>query len=207
MTSGVNPKTGKHYRFKNRQGTRNGRLVFIRVVGVNIHKHQIWEAVCDCGNIVETSSAHKTKSCGCLQREKASLRQIARKLPPEIKKQRIRDSAKKQRLKQKSCKIKSMQSRLSRLHRHALNRIGVLKTSPTFEELGYTVDDFVKHIEKQFIGKMSWENMNLWQIDHITPVSSAKTTEDVFALNQLSNLRPMWAVENNKKNNKKEFLL
>ncbi len=47
--------------------------------------------------------------------------------------------------------------------------------------------------------------MNQWQIDHIIPASSAKSEDD--ALNQLSKLRPMWAVDNNAKKNSRLSLL
>jgi hypothetical protein len=85
--------------------------------------------------------------------------------------------------------------------------VGAIKTSPTFEQLGYTVEDFVAHIERQFVKGMSWHNMRDWQIDHIIPVAEARTVEDVIALNQLSNLRPLWAKENNAKKAKRVSLV
>jgi hypothetical protein len=100
-----------------------------------------------------------------------------------------------------------MQARVSRLHRHALAQVGAIKTSPTFEQLGYTVDEFVAHIERQFVKGMGWHNMGQWQLDHVLPVSGAKDISDVVALNQLSNLRPMWAQDNNRKKNKRTSLL
>ena len=100
-----------------------------------------------------------------------------------------------------------MQARLSRLHRHALSQVGAIKTSPTFEALGYSASEFVAHIERQFAKGMGWHNMSQWQIDHILPISDAKTVEDVAALNQLPNLRPMWAPENNAKKNRRQSLL
>lgn len=103
--------------------------------------------------------------------------------------------------------IAVMHARLSRLHRHALSQVGAIKTSPTFEQLGYTVAEFVTHIERQFVKGMGWHNMSEWQIDHIVPVSEAKTERDVIALNQLSNLRPMWAAENNAKKARRVSLL
>lgn len=100
-----------------------------------------------------------------------------------------------------------MQSRLSRLHRWALKRVGGIKQSPTFDELGYSVCEFVAHMERQFLPHMGWHNMDEWQIDHIIPVSSAVTVEDVVRLNQLPNLRPMWSADNNRKKDKRESLL
>ena len=148
-----------------------------------------------------------TKSCGCLQRERAAELQRYKALPPEQKKANVKANAARQRLKRKTDPIKAMQARLSRLHRHALSQVGAIKTSPTFEALGYSVGEFVAHIERQFTKGMGWHNMDAWQIDHVLPISAAKTVEDVVALNQLSNLRPMWAPENNAKKNRRESLL
>jgi len=55
------------------------------------------------------------------------------------------------------------------------------------------------HIESQFTDGMSWENRADWHIDHIIPLASAKTQEDVLRLNHYSNLRPLWAIDNLKK--------
>lgn len=184
-----------------------GRLVFLRPLGENKHRHQIWEAQCDCGAVTTTSSPHKTKSCGCLLREIMADVQRAKALPPEEKRASLKASAAKQRARRKANPVTVMQSRLSRLHRHALSQVGAIKTSPTFEQLGYTADDFVAHIERQFTKGMGWHNMPSWQIDHIVPVSEAKNENDVVALNQLSNLRPMWAVENNRKKAKRHHLI
>lgn len=204
MPSGINPDTGLSYRFIDRSGQRNGRLVFMKHVGYNGHKQSKWLCKCDCGNETITTTP-KTKSCGCLHREIAANRCRARKLDNPISKTPEYRKAIKSKMRQNPAYV--MHSRISRLHRHALNQVCAIKTSPTFESLGYTVDEFVRHIERQFISGMSWENMSEWQIDHIIPISTAKTESDVVSLNQLSNLRPMWAAENNAKKNKIESLI
>lgn len=207
MPRRVDPKTGRGYRFKDWTGQRTGRLVFVRHIGINKHKHQVWEALCDCGAVTQTTMPRKTQSCGCLQREAAAKTQRNKALPPDAKRQSRKDSAARQRAKRKTDPIIAMQSRLSRLHRHALAQVGAIKTSPTFEQLGYTAEDFVAHIERQFLPGMGWHNMKQWQIDHILPVKDAKTEQDVVALNQLPNLRPMWAKENNAKKARRTHLL
>lgn len=207
MPRRLDPVTGKGFMFKDRVGTRNGRLVFTRFLGVAASKHSIWEAQCDCGEITQTSSPNKTQSCGCLQREKAAKIQLDKKMSADQKAQSRKLSAAKQRERRKADPLAVMQARLSRLHRHALIQVCAIKSSPTFEQLGYTAEEFVTHIEKQFIKGMDWSNMGDWQIDHIIPVSEAKTVGDVVALNQLSNLRPMWASENNAKKNRRTTLL
>jgi hypothetical protein len=54
---------------------------------------------------------------------------------------------------------------------------------------------------------MSWENYGThgWHIDHIIPLASAHTKEDVYRLWHYSNLRPLWAEDNWKKGAKNEF--
>lgn len=207
MPARLNPTTGKGYRFKDLTGQRSGRLTFVRHIGVNRHKHQVWEAVCDCGGVIELSRTAKTKSCGCLRREVAAQTQRNKAEPPHVREAKRKANAAKQRAKRKADPLKAMQARLSRLHRHALSQVNAIKTSPTFSHLGYTVEEFVVHIERQFTKGMTWGNLSEWQIDHIIPISTAQTVDDVVALNQLSNLRPMWAKENNAKKDKRLSLL
>lgn len=191
-------------------GERFGRIVAVSRIGPDVHGKVQWRCRCDCGSdcVITASSLRKgTKSCGCLQREASAARQRAKALPLEVKQEHIRSSRAKQREKRKGDPLALMHARLSRLHRHALVRIGSLKHSPTLEAFGYTALDFVKHIERQFVDGMGWHNMREWQVDHIIPISTAKTVADVIALNQLSNLRPMWAKENNAKKAKIDRLL
>lgn len=35
--------------------------------------------------------------------------------------------------------------------------------------VGYSRHDLVRHLERQFVQGMSWDNMGEWQIDHIVP--------------------------------------
>jgi hypothetical protein len=192
-------------------GQRVGRLAVLDRAGVDVHGKALWRCACDCGaeTIAVGASLRKgsKRSCGCLQREAAAATQRGKSLPPEIKRASVRASAAKQRVKRKADPIAMMQARLSRLHRHALRQVGAIKSSPTFTQLGYSVEQFVAHIERQFAKGMGWHNMSEWQIDHIVPVSSAKAADDVIALNQLPNLRPMWARENNAKKNARTHLI
>lgn len=76
------------------------------------------------------------------------------------------------------------------------------KDTKTTQILGCTIPEFKKHIESQFLSGMSWENRNLWHLDHIMPVSMAKTYDEVVRLNHYKNLRPMWASDNLRKSDK-----
>lgn len=58
-------------------GMKFGRLTAVRKLSERTPcNHILWECVCDCGNITKATSTDlkrgNTKSCGCLQREKAA---------------------------------------------------------------------------------------------------------------------------------------
>ena len=90
----------------------------------------------------------------------------------------------------------------------SLKSEGYAKSSSTNEILGCDSSAFCAHIERQFTKGMSWEKLGLEiHIDHIVPLATAKTKEDVFALNHYTNLRPCWADENMRKADKMEFLI
>lgn len=93
------------------------------------------------------------------------------------------------------------------LLKKAFDRNGYTKRSKSNEILGCDWDFFKKHLENQFLKGMTWENRSEWHIDHIIPISSAKTEEDVIKLNHYTNLRPLWAADNLRKSNKLETLL
>ncbi len=76
------------------------------------------------------------------------------------------------------------------------------KNNKTFDIVGCSPYDLKEHLEKQFVNGMSWENRTEWHIDHIIPLSSAKTIEELYKLCHYTNLQPLWAEENLKKNNK-----
>lgn len=79
---------------------------------------------------------------------------------------------------------------------------GYTKKSKTNEYLGCSFEEFKIHLEKQFTNGMSWENQGKWHMDHIVPVSYAKSEEDIIKLNHYTNFQPMWAIDNIRKSNK-----
>lgn len=86
------------------------------------------------------------------------------------------------------------------------------KNGRKWEDLvGYTCVDLTRHLERQFVQGMSWDNMGEWHIDHIVPKSSFKYTDEndpeFKACWALSNLRPLWKPDNQTKHASREFLL
>lgn len=84
-----------------------------------------------------------------------------------------------------------------------LKQIGVKKDSPMFKMIGCTPEEFRKYLENRFLEGMSWDNYGfyVWHIDHIIPISSAKTIEDIKRLCHYTNFQPLWAEDNLKKSN------
>lgn len=76
----------------------------------------------------------------------------------------------------------------------------------TWEMVGCDFETFLAHIQSQFEEGMTMDNYGhrggCWNIDHIVPISTAKTNDDIERLNHYTNLRPMWASDNYKKNKK-----
>lgn len=190
-------------------GQTFGRLFVEKCLGPDKYGAVKWQCRCECGGRSSVTGSMlvrgKTLSCGCLQREIArKIGDRCRKINPVSRTKKYRSDLRK-RLRENPAH--AMAGRLSRLMAFALQEIGELKTSGTFEMLGYSPDDLRVHIERQFLRGMSWENRKEWQLDHIVPISSAETIDDVVALNQLSNLRPLWSAENNMKRDRRENLL
>ena len=79
-----------------------------------------------------------------------------------------------------------------------------VKTSKTFEILGCDVKFFKEYLEKQFDDRMNWDNHGQfgWHLDHIIPISSAQTEQDVYRLNHYTNFQPLWWDDNLQKSNK-----
>lgn len=90
-----------------------------------------------------------------------------------------------------------------------LRRTGQEKLGRVEVELGYSKEQFISHIEAQFLKGMNWRNHGEWHIDHIVPVSEfiKAGIYDHKKINALSNLRPIWAEENLAKKDKMEYLL
>lgn len=78
----------------------------------------------------------------------------------------------------------------------------ITKKNKTFDIVGCSPIFLKEHLEKQFVDGMSWNNKGMWHIDHIIPLSSAKTEEELYKLCHYTNLQPLWAEDNLKKSNK-----
>ena len=71
------------------------------------------------------------------------------------------------------------------------------------EYIGCTVFELKLHLEQKFVDGMCWENHGkVWEIDHIIPLASAKTEEEVYRLLHYTNLQPLFCLDNRRKSGK-----
>lgn len=90
---------------------------------------------------------------------------------------------------------RKIKDRIHNRIRHAIERsTNPLEKSKT-NFLGCTNEFLITYIESKFTGKMSWENRNLWHIDHIIPCSEFDLTNKAQQKKcfHYTNLQPIWA--------------
>lgn len=96
----------------------------------------------------------------------------------------------------------------------AIKRNGYKKNTRTHEILGCSFEEFKIYIESKFDIWMNWGNKGLyngelyygWDLDHIIPISSAKTEEEILKLNHYTNFQPLCSYTNRYiKRNKLDF--
>jgi len=85
--------------------------------------------------------------------------------------------------------------RLRKLCSSRLRKFLHLKNkSHTSELIGCSVEILQSYIVSLFKPKMTWGNYGkVWHIDHIIPLSSAKTEDEFKKLCHYTNLQPLWA--------------
>lgn len=87
-----------------------------------------------------------------------------------------------------------------------LRKRGYKGGKTVWDVVGCDFDSFLAYITSLFEDGMTLDNYGprggCWNIDHIIPICTAKTDEDLERLNHYTNLRPMWASENYKKSKK-----
>lgn len=95
-----------------------------------------------------------------------------------------------------------------------------IKEKGQLKHVNWSIKDLKNHLESKFTEGMSWSNygrikgIRCWEIDHVVPLNAKINGEYLFKslddpssddFNKawaLDNLQPLWANDNNKKNNK-----
>lgn len=120
----------------------------------------------------------------------------------EYKIDKIKSAISKNKYRKKKLKTDSLYKLTSNIRVLICNNIkrkGYRKTTKTTQILGCTFDEFKQHLESQFQDWMNWENHGKyngtkgygWDIDHIIPISTATTEDDIIRLNHYTNLQPL----------------
>jgi hypothetical protein len=141
---------------------------------------------------------------------------------PEIKKARVKEykirNAEKIKKKNSEYRAKRkandpmyrFKEKISRTIRESFRRKNHKKIGRTVDILGCPIEFFKNYFENLFEPWMNWDNYGIympnskrtWQIDHIIPLDTAKTIDDVICLNHYTNLRPLCSKKNLDKSNK-----
>ena len=81
--------------------------------------------------------------------------------------------------------------------------MNIVKNNSSIKIIGCYPNFLKEHLEKKFTEGMSWDRMGKEiHIDHIIPLSSAKSEDEIYKLCHYTNLQPLWAEDNLKKSNK-----
>jgi hypothetical protein len=94
--------------------------------------------------------------------------------------------------------------RLRRRINAVLKSHGAHKSAGLVQVSGCTAVQLASHIERQFLPGMTWANRRKWHIDHIVPCAAFDLTdpEQQSVAFHYTNLRPVWAEENQRKQDK-----
>lgn len=178
-----------------------------------------------CG-LIEPRSGRKQKYCGPCSKEKIKEKsRLYRKSNLEICRERGRkvDAARYGDMKRKEyikAKRFSVMRRLKNPKARLDHRMGSMlylalkakKAGRRWERLvGYDLKELMVHLERQFLKGMSWSNMGEWHVDHILPRSmfsyDDENCDEFKACWSITNLRPLWAGENQKKHGRRTHLI
>jgi hypothetical protein len=119
---------------------------------------------------------------------------------PEVKKRRNE----KRNYRKKIDNLFKLTGNIRNLVYQSFKKNGFTKKSKTQEIIGCSFEELKIYLESKFEPWMNWENKSLyngefnygWDIDHIIPISSAKTEEEIIKLNYYTNLQPLCSKQN-----------
>lgn len=148
----------------------------------------------------ETIEHEKNYSKIYYQIPEVKKRKLELKKSPESKNKFNKYRAKKRKEDSGYKAISNLRSGLNKLFRR---KPSMNKNLNTLKLIGCSREELKSHLEKQFKPGMNWENYNYngWHIDHIIPLSTAKTFEEIVEkkLMHYTNLQPLWRLDNQKK--------
>jgi hypothetical protein len=88
-----------------------------------------------------------------------------------------------------------------RMYRNTLRRTGMAlkgRASPSLA-LACDHDRLREHVSARFSEGMTWDRYRQWEVDHIKPLSAARSDRELLDLCHYTNLQPLWRRENRMK--------
>lgn len=101
--------------------------------------------------------------------------------------------------KYKNSPIHKLKELLRSRFKTALVIKNIKKNIRILDNIGCNVVQLKKHLESQFQPGMTWKNHGKWHVDHIKPLATARTEDQLKKLFHYTNLQPLWAKDNLKK--------
>ena len=142
------------------------------------------------------------------EKEKARMREYAKQYRADNKAKIAAYNKEYRRTKKDTDVLYNLKHSISKSIRKSFDTKGLEKNSKTADILGCTYNEFKVHIENQFKDWMNWDNRGTynglpptdynqcWDIDHIIPLATAETEEDIIKLNHYTNLQPLCSYYN-----------
>jgi len=183
----------------------------------------IEKEMCEFDKCSKTKCGHRSVCKVCRRderQEKKYLIKETKKKYYEKNKEKVLESAKKYREDNKDkVRISKKNSTLKRFKTDGMFRLTnqlrkyvkryfnqTNRSKKTYEIVGCDPKYLKEYIEKKFETWMNWDNYGYgegkWVIDHIIPLSSAKTKDELYVLCHYSNLQPLSWRDNMVKSNK-----
>ena len=162
------------------------------------------EKVCDTCGVKKPLSDYRDnrKRCNeCQNKIRYNQNKLRRQVDPVFNQEWKAYDVKRKRRKENEDPMAGFIQTMRSFVRKSLTRKGYTKKSKAYVILGDEWSVIKNHMESLFKEGMTWENYGEWHIDHIVPISSGKTEEEVIKLCHYSNLQPLWAKDNLLKSN------
>jgi hypothetical protein len=162
-------------------------------------------------NVVKNKEQKKKDNAKYRAKNKAALIAINKVYMVEYRKnnkERINEQNKAYNLKKRNTNpLYKLTTYIRSLIGNSIRNKGYIKNQRTFQILGCNFDEFKTHIEYLWEPWMNWDNYGnpkdgvlepnkTWDLDHIIPLSSAITEQDIIRLNHHTNFQPLCSYRN-----------
>lgn len=161
-----------------------------------------------------TGVASHCKDCKRIRSKEYGKKEDVKKMKKENLKKWVQNNPQKnrdtinrwRRERRKSDNIYRLEKNIRGILKNKFKKLKLDTDKTNLELLKITTEEFKKHIESQFESWMTWDNYGnacevlepncSWDLDHIVPISLAKTEEDIYLLNHWSNFQPLCSFKN-----------